>query len=210
MGVTPNKTQGERYKVPCQSCDNRTWHEVVFSIDSEVYEDEIDMTFYESHQILRCLGCDSYSFRKYDWNNEQAGHEERLFPGRIVGRRPLDRLWRLPSTVRAIYLETHAALGGKQPILAGVGIRALVEAVCNEKKAKGRTLEQRIDDLVDQAVLTPAGASVLHGTRILGNQAIHEAKAPTEKMLNAAMEVAEHLLTGVFLLPEMSRRMKGE
>jgi Domain of unknown function (DUF4145) len=43
------------------------------------------------------------------------------------------------------------ALCSKLPILAGVGIRALIEAVCHDKSAQGSDLRKKIDSLVDLA-----------------------------------------------------------
>lgn len=96
-------------------------------------------------------------------------------------------------------------MGSTLKILAGIGIRALIEAVCAEKKASGRSLSDRIDDLADKNVLTREGAKILHGTRLLGNEAAHEVHPPSDKQLMAALEVAEQLLRNVFILPEIAK-----
>ena len=113
----------------------------------------------------------------------------------------------LPASVAPIYDETHAALANKQPILAGVGIRALIETVCNEKGATGSSLEKKIDDLVTKGVLTRTGSETLHSMRILGNQAAHEVKPHSEETLNLAMDVVEHMLTDVYILPAATKKL---
>jgi len=53
-----------------------------------------------------------------------------------------------------------------------------------------------------KGVLTTEGAEILHSTRLLGNLAAHEVKAHSIEELSAAMDVAEHLLTSVYVLPK--------
>ena len=42
----------------------------------------------------------------------------------------------------------------------------------------------------------------LHSTRLLGNMAAHEMQVPSKENLNTAIEVVEHLLVGVYILPQ--------
>ena len=94
------------------------------------------------------------------------------------------------------------ALSSDSTVLAGVGLRALVETVCVEKSAAGPNLLAKIDDLVTKNILTPAAAAILHKIRNLGNSAAHEIKPHSEKQLGLAMDVIEHLLTDVYILPK--------
>jgi hypothetical protein len=130
-----------------------------------------------------------------------------LYPSRVVGRNKLRQDHFLPAAVSRIYDETHAALCNKQPILAGVGVRALVETVCKEKSAEGFNLENKIDDLVTKGVLTNSGAEILHGLRIIGNVAAHQVKPHSEQQLSLAMDVVEHLLMDVYILPAATRKL---
>jgi hypothetical protein len=98
-------------------------------------------------------------------------------------------------------------MSNNQPVLAGIGIRALVEAVCAEEKANGRTLEKRIDDLAAKNVLTVTAAATLHRTRVFGNAAAHEVAPPNDEQLEAAMEVAEQLLMNIYILPAIGERL---
>jgi hypothetical protein len=74
--------------------------------------------------------------------------------------------------------------------------------VCKEKEAEGKDLLEKIDSLVEKRVLTPAGASILHKIRTLGNAAAHEVKPHSEKQLSLAWGIVEHLLKDVFILPK--------
>ena len=207
MSIEKDKTVGQKRMVPCPQCDNKTRHIVVSSADTQDQDDEGAWSNSISYQVIKCLGCDQLSFRKGILDDLDEVETEQLFPGRIAGRKSLRNVHLLPLSVRNVYRETHAAMCNKQPMLAGVGIRMLVEAICKEKKAKGRDLEKRIDDLVATGVLTQSGGAILHKTRLLGNEAAHEARPHSEAVLDAAMEVAEHLLTSVYLLSQIARRL---
>lgn len=126
---------------------------------------------------------------------------ETLYPPRVKERKPLTHLYYLPPNVASLYKETISALSNGSPVLAGIGVRALVEAVCKEREATGRTLEKQIDDLVEQGVLTSAGAGILHILRFMGNDAAHEAKPHKEEELLTALDVVENLLNSVYLIP---------
>jgi len=88
-------------------------------------------------------------------------------------------------------------------VLAGVGLRALVETVCKEKKALGKELYAKINDLAAKQMLTLSGADILHKVRTLGNDAAHDAKPRTPRQLSRAMSVVEHMLKDVYILPKL-------
>ena len=198
-----NKSKNKEYKLPCANCDNETHHKVLFSVEIEYNSDN----YYEEFQIITCQGCKKISFRS-TWNvcnplsNSQSVCFEELYPKRIAGRKELKDGRYLPFEIYTIYKEVYSSLCEGMPVLAGVEIRILVEAICNDKKAKGKNLENKIDNLVEIGVLTKEGAEILHGTRLLGNQVAHEAKSIDERILNEAMDVVEHLLTGAYILPK--------
>jgi hypothetical protein len=181
-----NLTQGNEVQCPCSECSGRTFHKILLSLDTSGEERERDWEFYWNahYQIIQCQGCKSVSFRRTSSNSEDFDpHEgyimrEDLFPSRIEGRRGInDGVMYLPSKVQRIYNETLQALNSKSPVLAGIGLRALLETVCKEEAATGDNLFKQIDDLVAKNILTPAGAKILHRLRILGNEAAHEVKA---------------------------------
>lgn len=197
--------------VPCATCRTKTNHTVVLSVDvrQEVYGGEI--MGWTSFQTVRCLGCESFSFRRTHENTEDFFFDNdgdkilyqttEVYPPRAVGRRKLDGSGLLPSRIRNIYDESYKAICSELPILSAVGIRALVEAVCQEENAQGKTLEKQIDDLVNKQVLGRSGADVLHKLRIMGNKSVHEMKRHDTGTLGIAFDVVENLLREVYIFP---------
>ena len=212
-----NKSKDKEYKLPCENCDNETYHKVLWSVEKNevnLYDESIDC--FSKYQIIICQGCKEISFR-LNWQNSddrcgpindpQLTDHEELYPSRIAGRKELKYKFCLPSEIYKIYKEAHSAMCGGMSILAGVGIRILVEAVCNDKKANGNNLENKIDDLVEIGILTKEGAEILHSTRLLGNEAAHKASPIGEQMLNEAMDVVEYLLIGAYILPKKTTNL---
>lgn len=191
----------------CESCSRKTKHSTLHYEDNSFYTDDYEQEATESWSIVRCEGCESTSFLA---TAERAGVEDDeyvtftdkvLYPRRVVGRPPLRDTKHVPIEIQCMYYQTREALCNDMNVLAGIGIRALVEVVCKQKNAPGGNLQQRIDGLVQTGDLTSAGAAILHNLRTMGNEAAHEVKAHSSEDLATAFEVVEHLLTGIYILP---------
>lgn len=213
-----DKSKGQIVDVACAECKRKTKHEVLHSIDMTGQEDwgENDWYGWEMcYQIIRCKGCESISFRTASSNSEdheQIGHDEwdtpiheDLFPSRSKGRIYKYDFKYLPVNVYGIYHETIQALNGEQAILTGIGIRAIIEAICKDKNTHSTNLQNKIDELVTMGVLTRDGADILHKLRVIGNLAAHEVKPHTNEQLSTALDVVEHLFEGVYVLPKKAK-----
>lgn len=214
------KTVGRQRRLSCLECGRSTDHSVLSSL--QVRGDESSQgwsySWIDDYEIVQCLGCKSPSFRLAKSNSEDAEEDENgdrihpetvtLFPPRVTGHRGLGAdVYLLPDQLRMIYRETLSALGNESSVLAGVGLRALVETVCKDNNAEGKGLASQINDLVAKQLLTPRDAMVLHKVRSLGNASAHEVKPHTPSQLYLALTIVEHLLRSVYVLP---RRVKGE
>lgn len=214
--VTLDKYVGQKVKVACKKCARDTNHLVLKSVEesgSEPMEPDIDFYWSTTYQIIQCQGCDTISFRSLSSNSEDFGptgevfEQEALYPSRTEGREVISDAHILPSELERIYQETVNVLNGNQPVLSGIGIRAIIETVSKEKNATGKDLCEKINNLVATGVLTKDGADILHKLRVLGNKAAHEVKAHSSTELNLAMDVVEHLLQAVYILPFHAKRM---
>ena len=138
----------------CRDCGKSTNHDVLAE-NQESHQDEYsyDIIF----QIVQCRGCETKSFRKVFVNFEAAyptfdnqwevPEEITIYPKTVEGHREIGDLCELPNIVRKIYSEVLLALKEDAKILAGLGLRAAVEAVCNNLEIQGRSLEVRINKL---------------------------------------------------------------
>lgn len=212
-----SKDPGPEVEVACVTCSGKTAHAPLVSVHVRGSDGDGGHSFewHNEHQIVQCLGCKSLSYRVVSSNSEEYYYDEneecvyveteKLYPPRLEGVKGLgEETIYLPQKVRQIYEETRTALSVQAPVLAAIGLRALLETVCKEKEAVGGDLFKRLDSLVEKRILTPMSASILHRIRTLGNAAAHEVKPHTDRQLALAMDIVEHLLKDVYILPKQS------
>jgi hypothetical protein len=207
----PYDSTGEQLRVPCPACRIETKHLVIKAVDIQDSDEEHGVSWATSHQLVQCQGCETVSYRSVSSNSEETDQETGqpyesidYYPSRHRERRPLDDIELVPKQLRRIYEETVQALNRNQPILCGIGVRAVVETVAKDQKATG-TLSKQIDNLVSLGVLAKEGAAILHKLRVLGNKAAHEVKAHSPKELKLAVDVIDHLLDAVYILPSQAK-----
>ncbi|MCI0580514.1 MAG: DUF4145 domain-containing protein [Chloroflexi bacterium] len=223
--LTLDKTKDKQYWLPCSQCATQTVHKVIMSAESEdrldrTYEEEEDeedqwYVRWDRYEIVECQGCKLLAVRRETMDEDGwpgsddsiTTRSEGLYPSRIAGRRQLPYIDLTPQKISEIYKETHAALSHNMLVLAGIGIRAMVETVCKDKGAKGRSLATKIDNLVQQGVLTGQGAEILHSLRLMGNKAAHEVTPHSRGDLAIAFDVIENLLNSVYILPFFAARL---
>ncbi len=200
----------------CRRCSRRTRHEVLHQLEEEISED----FFHEKDtwQIVRCMGCLSTSFRHQNDDFDDVEEDEEgnvkhavsvnVYPRVIRNHRGLVGSHYLPSLINTIYSQTVKALSEHANVLASIGLRACIEAVCNHLEISGSNLERRIDQLYKAGHVSNGDKKRLHAIRFLGNDAAHEIKEPTTFDIRIALEIVEHLLNTVFILEKRARRLE--
>ena len=214
--IIQDKTKNEVRKIVCKYCDNTTNHNVLNSVERRWGNEDIQGI--DVYETITCSGCDSVSFRKSSSNSEDTLYDdeggfsypesEEIYPSRLMGRKALQDIYSLPDKVRVMYSETHRAIFEGLKILAGIGVRALVEGVCSEESAQGHDLKEKINDLVLKGVLTQKNADILHKIRLFGNRAAHEMNSASDSELDVALDIVENLLETVYIIPKKAERLK--
>lgn len=203
----------ESHKFTCKECSKETSHKIIATYTELGTEDcggghSVDWT--EKNQIIQCLGCETVSFRvastfSEDWDFDRDGNAYynetvKYYPARSEGLKAINS-YLLPENVQRIYEETVLAIENEQNILAGIGIRALVETICKDLNAEGDSLFQKIESLGAKSIITNEGISTLHKFRALGNNAAHEVKKHNKQQLSLAIQIIEHMLDGTYIIP---------
>lgn len=198
----------------CHECGKATNQEVLSQV-VRGNESKEEYQWGENHYFCRCQGCDALSYAISRWTEDDwdpsTGESEcswETYPRGVAERRPMSEQHLLPGNVWRIYKEAVGAMNAQLPLLAGIGLRALIEAVCQAEGVTGGDLKERIDGLATKGVLSVAQADILHTHRFLGNVAAHEIVAAPPRELVAAMEIAENVLRTIYILPELSKQVK--
>ena len=215
QGTTVNNPDTEYVEVSCGECAHATRHKILTEVRDHL--DDGDITLWRQFQVVQCQGCLEVSFCEASQFSEDMDVDEngetfipttrKLFPNRTTGRPLMNEVQLLSPEVYRVYQEAHAALCAQLPIMAGLGVRTLVESVCRDKKMKGRDLKERISALQAAGFITPDGAEILNHLRQMGNAAAHDMKAHTPNEINAAFDVLEYLLQGVYVIPKLAERL---
>ena len=175
---------------PCASCDRETWQLILYSHVDSIYEYRMDTI----HEVLQCRGCKDISFRKVviDYENAYPIDEDEWdvpkditsYPSVLKGHREVEDIDDVPSTVNKIYRQSVHAIRDQANILAGIGLRATIEAICNDRNITARTLDKKIDGLAKGGLISQKDAERLHAIRFLGNDAAHDIQNTDPKNLN--------------------------
>lgn len=199
--------------VDCVRCGISTNHDIVCKFEDDI-EDGVPVE-YDHYLIVKCRGCCFLSFvREYLLEDNlivnQDGTSEShptvlVYPKRNTVFSGIEGSHNLPPNVKIIYKETIEALNNDLFVLAAMGIRTIVETVCEDNKASGKDLNQKIDGLVSIGLVTSKGSEILHNLRFMGNEAAHNVKTHDSKELSAALKVIDHLLIEVYIIPKLAR-----
>jgi hypothetical protein len=211
--------------VTCASCGqayrkHRILHEKVVELTDEPYGPPISKEF---HRFVECMGCENTKYVVSTLDCQVMDAEEENFkvypdaPGIVVRRRPtissdevLDEEGKMliPDPVWKMYKETIEALNANIRTLAGGGLRAVVEAICLNNKIEDGNLQNKIEELSKQNLLTKAQANLLHEERYLGNAALHELATPSAQDIEDGLGIVEGLINTIYILPSKAKRLK--
>ncbi|WDJ96666.1 DUF4145 domain-containing protein [Xanthomonas campestris pv. incanae] len=214
----PSEVKKARYH--CNACRGDTQHQILTQVNSEdSWSDGRNSVDWPSRlKTLICLGCESLSFVRETTSSEDWDHDDQgnVVHPIIIERYP-ERTERLkmndshllPLKLGNIYEETLGAYNRNLPLLGAIGIRGIIETICRDRSVKGDKLYGKIDSLIPMGLLTSEHAKILHKLRSLGNTAAHEAEPPSQRHLGLAIDVCEHLLQGVYVIPEQAKIVFG-
>ena len=195
----------ERIRVFCGSCKQDTNHDVLCKKHAGSKDDGYYWS--QEHWFCQCAGCDNFCYAIETTTEDDLDGTWETYPSREGERQPIDRIYELPVNVRIIYKEVVEAVNAQLSILAAVGLRALIEAICKERGVTGNTLLALIDGLSNKGVLSEKQAKILHSHRFLGNVAAHKAQLASREEILAALEIAESMMKPIYILTKLSEEI---
>jgi hypothetical protein len=167
--------------------------------ETEVHEGYGEVTIEDHWLLSRCPNCDRPTLDRYTWvdpvfDSEEDVRLERIFPTLLTRDA-------LPTRVQNQFDSAHR-VKAIDPSFYAVGIRRMLEAVCAEQGAKGRTLELQIQALVDAGKLPDVFAGMATQLRTLGNWGAHDADTEVqEDDVPLIEEFAETILDYLYWAP---------
>jgi len=185
----------------CYQCKSPTLHEVVRSQSGADTPEHIDW-YKLGLLIIRCKRCQAICVKRSAWNSGE------IYPEGAVGRQPTVDEWELPDRVRVLYKETLSGFNAMAMTLSATGLRSVVEAACLDQGCTDQTLEMKIQTLVTKGVFLKRDADYLRKHRFLANEAVAGMDTPPKEEFEIALQVLEHLLTTLYVLPHLDLRLR--
>jgi hypothetical protein len=118
--------------------------------------------------VYRCVSCDEVTVAEAYWADEigEAFAEKILHPAASDDSAVPERVRnRLAAALRVRKIERG---------LYAVGIRRMLETVCNVEGAAGKTLFSKLDDLAEKGRIPSLLAEIAHELRAMGNLGAHD------------------------------------
>lgn len=197
----------------CSECRLTTNHTVMTDLKEKYDEEHFFAT--NHYQVIKCNGCNFISFRKLSLNSEDYDcsmeliWRETIYPERIETKSNFDiKDLSIPDECCQIYKETKKALSSKLVLLGAMGLRSLIESICNNQievekipnSIKSKNLKEKIN-LLSKDRLPNSSKEVLHKVREIGNKSTHDTKRQDINLLCSALEILENLLQILYILP---------
>lgn len=207
----------------CNRCKDETNHTCLYSKKISVtFESDDsrhpDMVEKKDYMVVQCKGCNHVSFllrESGSFYTDSEGNPDFIefnFPEHSsqddAKFLAYDEQELLPSQLASLYDELQGAFENDSNKLAGVGLRMLVEAICIEQGIGGRNLKLRIEKLHDTGLISKNEIPILDKLREVGNASVHGIKSFSIDKLGYALEILNHVLKSIYVLPKINKKLK--
>jgi hypothetical protein len=199
----------------CNECDRNTYQSVLFT--KSVQEQDADMYGKTIYMVIQCGGCRTVSFLMrdpmYSYQDEPE-YSDYHFP---LSREEMNLYYtfhreedldEIPSKIRELYEEIKPLFRNESSVIAGTGLRMLVEGICLQQKIAGANLKEKIIKLNEMGIISNADLPILDKLRIMGNQSAHEIKGMSIDKLSYALDIINHASRSIYILPKINKRLK--
>jgi hypothetical protein len=119
----------------------------------------------------------------------------------------------LPLPIKISLVEAISCHAAGCHRAAALMVRRVLEELCQDKKAQGRNLMEKVKSLQQVAILPPALLAAADELRLLGNDAAHvEAKtydAIESEEIEVALELTKELLKAAYQYNSLLGRMRA-
>ena len=222
----------------CSSCRKETSHKTLVKVN--VVNGPPRDTFIKSehYRISECSGCHSVYFveemtrpKDMEWlDSDQEKGMITVYPDSdeipLTESRLCVLSLFLPSPVKEVYTETVVAIHKQLFTLAGIGLRAVLDAICRDKKIGDNddSLATRLRIMAISSdtpgkdsknakrkhlnIITLDELNYLNVVKELGNDSAHEGIALTLNDAKRALEIVEHILNKLYMLPKIKQEFE--
>lgn len=88
-----------------------------------------------------------------------------------------------------------------------MGLRLLLETICNNTECKSKTLNAKINELETKALISLEEKDLFHEVRKFGNAGAHAGDAMTSDQIASGIDICFDLLGKTFIRPAKKKKM---
>jgi hypothetical protein len=208
---------------PCPFCSVQTQHTLIAQQEYHLplnvlnaHGEEVAVIHYRTHRIFRCVVCQKDTYRLYqrlppisaaDAVDPQPEREIHQYPvSTLIGDQS-----KIPAKVRDAWLEAERCLSAGAANACGTMTRRAVDALAQDKGAKGKDLFERLADLKAKGLITPDLWDWAEEIRTAGKVGAHpEWEEMTPEEADYALRFLREIIRYVYINPSerQARRLK--
>jgi len=200
----------------CGICERITHHQPLFTKSVLIEGDYDSITVH--YIIVECGGCKTVSFLLREPDRSALPDEPQFIDYNYpITPNYLDVSFtflnendqeELPGKIYDLYEEVKTLFRKDTNIMAGIGLRMLVEAICLQQKIIGKNLQEKIKKMHTDGLISTSELPILDKLRLIGNQSAHEIKAFPIDKLSYALDIINHVIKSIYILPKINRKLK--
>ena len=139
-----NTKVDRKIKTKCLRCKGTVNHTIIANYSLQENDIKYSCWSCTDYEIIRCNGCDLVSFRE-EYRDDSCidfGPDGEVFYSEIESRYPSVissskfkeyNINHIPYVCRKIYEETEFSIENEQIFLSAIGLRTLIESICNDQ-----------------------------------------------------------------------------
>jgi hypothetical protein len=221
-----NKLPSATRQAHCNTCLGERSHEVIFELNEEWCEEVTDdprdnRAGTELYEILKCAGCGHVVFRNTITYLNECDDDGR--PKKIVCYFPSIKTRKKPALLSVVsgsiqfikkdeflYLldEIYSALYAENPLLAAMGIRALIEYIMLGKISDQGSFKENLAQFNNSGFIAEKEKDMLGVIVEVGSAAIHRGHKPAMDVVVSCLDIVEALLKRIYLFPGQIQAIK--
>ncbi|MDP1831619.1 MAG: DUF4145 domain-containing protein [Geothrix sp.] len=184
----------------CSNCGLETNHFRVAARShtvSEPYDEQYDVSWTTTYNMLECCGCGSSHLERLFWCSEwEYGECEKLrFPPELSRRLPK---WndQLAEEEKSLLKEIYTALHADSRRLAVMGTRALLDIFMTRQVGDIGNFKAKLSALEKKGRISTSDNSILQAALDAGHAAAHRGHCPSTQEVNYVIDIIENLFQG--------------
>lgn len=202
----------------CNTCGRNSIHTVEAQANG-AWGDS-DYQGWEEHALVRCGGCDNIKYSATHWDEHDFDYDEdgnayavktpKYFPSPKAKKLDIEHFYNLPGNLYDIFGEVLNSHSNNDLTLSTIGLRLVIELICNNSSCTSKTLFAKINELEKKGVISADEREILQEVRKFGNAGAHAGEAMSSDQIGTAIEICYSVIDKLFIQPELSKKLLAQ